>query len=667
MKWIAGAFGKRVVHEDWAATNHLRHIDPYLVWFDITDFGGAALPENCLLPIIEERRSAQPRFKTNARELQSLADFLGQEFGPQRGKVSRFEIAPGLVNDDVDEAPAKDPEWRQADPETRRGKGEKIVGFIDYGCAFAHHHFRVPGAGLSTRVVSIWDQGGAVVPPPPLAGKRSLQWRVPPDFYYGTETHRDVRWSLKADQLTLNEYIAQFETAGVVDEEACYRHSGYGPVLNRRATHGTFVMDVATGWPNPLRSLLPVGSARAVQHDADIVFVQLPRHVRGRQVGGLLRANVYDALRYIESCAAKDADIVVNLSYGGYAGPHDGTSVLECAIDEFLRKHRKGRNFDLVIPSGNSRERQLHAKKKLIPGERVAFHWNNLPDDPSDSFVEMWLPRCAGFWIRVTAPGGRKGVRTGWLPAGSAGSLLPDAEAQDPAQARPTAALVFAQRACQSSRGTMALLAVGPSRLGGRRPAAPYGRWTIEVHNRSSADATVHAWCELDNPAFGTEGQPRQAYFSDNGLIDKDGTLNGLAHGQEPIVVGSYAVGGQVAGYSGTGPGRDLPPHQRHAGPALGGLARRGPETLGPSDESEAMPGIAAAALLGSDTVRLSGTSVAAAAVTRQILDGNFQRQPQPQTRSVEGRSASGVVQPPKPKAAPGAHPDNDLLRPDRW
>lgn len=655
MKWIVGAYGKRIIRADWAA-GRLHHVDPYLVWFDITGFGGTSLLAGDRLPMIEERRGPVAQYATRLRSVDDLAAFLDTEFGPG-GDVERFEVAPGIVNDNAGpESPGLVDE-SVAGAVRPRGR-RRVVGFIDYGCAFAHRNFRRAGPGLQTRVMAIWDQAGAVVPPRPPAGLGPLQWRVPPDFGYGSETHRDSEWSTDPGCLPLNAYIKQFMRNGAFDEEACYRHSGYAPVVNSHASHGTHIMDVATGWPNPLRKLSSLPPGKDGRHDADIVFVQLPRQVRGRSVGGLLRAHVYDGLRYIESCAAKDANVVVNLSYGGYAGPHDGSSILEGAIDDFLRTHRTAsRRFDLVIPSGNARNRRLHARADLDAGKTATFKWNNLPDDSSDSFVEIWLPRQADFAIRITAPGGRPDDAP-WLTPGTAGSLLRPAGSSDGV---PLAALVFPTRACQSDAGTMALLATGPTRLGAGRPAAPYGCWTIEVQNRSGASATVHAWCELDSPAFGTEDLPRQAYFSQDSGVDRSGTLNGIAHGLEPIIVGGHALDGDVAGYSGTGPGRGAAPASRTRHVAGNGMSedRRGPEAVAPSDESALIPGLLAAAVIGTDTVRLNGTSVAAAVMTRRILDGH---QPRLKSPVAEAEAEESRRPAKRPVSGRDPHPDNDLL-----
>ncbi len=216
------------------------------------------------------------------------------------------------------------------------------------------------------------------------------------------------------------------------------------------------------------------------------------------------------------------------------------------------------------------------------------------------------------------------------------------------------AALVFPQQACQSPRGTMALLAVSRTRPWPGRVIAPYGAWRITVRNGSLTPARVHAWCERDIPAFGSEGQPRQSRFVDTPTshVERDGTLNSMAHGLVSVVVGGHVGGHHVAAYSGTGPGRELGPaaskaRERRAR-ARGQAARRGPELLAPSDESAAQPGLLAAALIGGDRVRLDGTSAAAALATRAIVDAGF---------TVPGRQRG-----PPAATKPEQHPDTDLL-----
>lgn len=592
LQWMpAGRPGGRL-GIDWSAAGQLDHVDPYFVWLSLTDLAGFAPPGSrvTLLPALQHDPSQSPAHRTHARQLDEACRLptLWQQAG------FRSELGLGITNGTPGQATA----WLRA-PRTpegfdRRQGSRPVLGIIDYGCAFAHPSIlrRDPdGRVLGTRLLALWNQGEMQASAAAANGRRPLRWReLGHPFSYGTEIHRHMPPQAGVDDLAPDDYIRQYLRDGrVVDDEACYRDSGYGSVMGRRATHGTHVMSVATGWPDPLARLQ--GREPAAPHDWDIVFVQLPRFINGRQVTGLLRANVYDALRYIHACAPRDRDIVVNLSYGGNAGAHDGRSVLEEAIDAFVHRKRGGRRFEVVIPAGNARDGRLHVRSTVQPGQVHGWTWRNLPEDPSDSFVELWLPDDPAVFVRLCPPAGGPSP---WLAPGQSQVLHRDGQ--------PVAALVAPKKACQSPEGRMVLLATRATRPGAG-PPAPYGGWCLEVFNGSHQPVEARAWCERDDPAFGSGGQPRQARFDASDAVSTDDTLNSIAHGRAPQVVGARWLRGNgdtpYSGRQGERPGH-------HA----------------PGDEHPSLPGLPAAGLLGSDTVRMNGTSVAAAAFTRRLIEG---------------------------------------------
>jgi hypothetical protein len=651
---------------NWLSEPFLDMADPYLLWLDVSGLSGTSLAvgRTPVIPTLRQLKDAELCFKTDAIRpiaLRHADDYPGNDSllaladPKHRGATERFEVAAGFISDGgTPGAPAARtlPLPKSPGRQNRRSRTadrlnpKPLIGFIDYGCAFAHRQFRRPSlAGFSTRVMAIWDQGHRTEQAAPMpAGMQALQWGFPTDFLYGAETHRDRSWG-HADTLPLDAYMRQFVHQGQLDEAAVYQHCRYPAIQNRRASHGTHVMDLATGWPSPLRNLS--GMADSQRHDSDIVFVQLPRMVNRREISGLLRGNIYDGMRYILSCALPKQDVVINLSYGGHAGPHDGSSVLEQAIDWQLKKARKKRqaNVSLVLPAGNSRLDRMHATAEVAGGEAVTFQWHNAPDDPSESFVEIWLPLAGDFTVKVTPPAGQQASAA--LTAGQAGTWVHDDNGV-------VAALVFAKAVCQSNSGRMVLLAVAKTRLSKQSASAPYGRWTVEVTAAAgTASAQVHAWCERDIASFGSPGVPRQGFFSPTrtSRVDTDGTLNSIAHGTEPVVVGGLVLGRGAAEYSSTGPGRGQAGPQRHRHPPSqpAGNAVRGPQLLAASDESAGAPGLMAAAIYGSDKLRLAGTSMSAAVVTRQIIE--------------TGRVPAGPIPRPHPPRIP-QHPDDDLANP---
>lgn len=661
MQWSDKAPSRLLGLPDWSTSGHLAHVDPYLTWLDVA---GAPLPEGVRWPCIERLGGSEAAYRTRWRATGDLKQMVRDVSQGGRGDVLRYEICADLRADLDAPAPLQAAMAAGDGSPQRRSRKSTVIGFIDFGLAFAHRQFHEPGR-RDSRVLAIWDQSPRAQPAPwpPPAGCAPLHWQRPPGFAYGFEAHRGIGGPAAA---SLSAYLRQFQHAAWTDEEGCYRYSGYPSLAGHAVTHGTFIADVATGHPDPLRHpglqgrhRLPALQTRLAipapaQHDADIVFVNLPPAHPGRPLGGPLRTHVLDGLRYIADLAADGARLVVNISYGGHAGPHDGSSILEQAIDDFVVRARQQRGFaqfDVVLASGNARGSRLHAQARVKPGETARFEWNNLPEDPTDSFAELWMSRSQDVSVRVTPPGGAP------CPAVRAGGLR--TLAQGPGT---VAAVVYPHRACQSDRpdAAMILLAVGPTAraaVPGRpsRAAAPYGRWVLEVANEGPDELRVDGWCEFDRPPFGSIASPRQSRFNDTAStrVDTDLTLNSMAHGRETWIVGACTQDGRaVAPYSSTGPGRGCAGRDRHPRAPGAQPALRGPDAVRPGDEGAALPGLPAAAVFSGETARLSGTSVAAAVLARERLDQP--RAPRPARDNTWGHAG-------RPRG-PGHHPDTDLL-----
>ena len=414
---------------------------------------------------------------------------------------------------------------------------------------------------------------------------------------YGAEWWRRVPPELPRPdgELGIDDYMQQFVRRGAIDEEACYAASGY---LSAQApvTHGTHVMDAATGRPDP--QCTP-GAPDTAPDEADIVFVQLPRFVDGRQVSDLLRTFVLDAVHYIFRNAEAKTPVTINLSYGAYAGAHDGSALLDEALDAVIAARRAaGGQTDIVIAGGNGADQAAHVQIDIAPHARESVVWHNPADNPTDQFAEFWFDAAADCNLRVTPPGAVPDP-AGWVGRGHWHEMAH--------LGSPQALLVFPLELGQSSGHRMALLAVSPTAAPRGRAAAPYGRWTVEIENRSGAAARVSAWAERDDPVFQSGSGPWQARFKGPHVACED-TLNSLAQGDLTITVGGFVQGS----------GRQPPYSAR--GPTTAGTKLR-PEWLAVCEESEALAGIAAAAVIGQERVRLPGTSVAAAVATRWVVD----------------------------------------------
>ena len=450
-----------------------------------------------------------------------------------------------------------------------------VIGLIDDFVAYAHPRFR--DAQGASRVRHVWSQDAAR-----LACTAAASWQPCADFPYGYELDT---------QACAQENVALQETY---------------PTVLRRWSHGTHVADLAAG-----------GNAVPDEQDLpDIVAVHLPRRGVADTSGSALKMQVLDALHYIVERAGPDAAVVVNLSYGTMAGPHDGQTILERAIDELVAL-RRGRLW-VVVPAGNSREARCHALVKLNTAKKTArLCWKLLPDDATPSWLEIWLPEGAAVEVNLRDPNGDclvVGVRCGMIGAPARGPL------------HAACGVVYFDRVADSpDNGTMVLVALAPTvSTDPSVPTAAAGVWTVELTNVGKSDpGEIHAWIERDDTPFGHPTRGRQSYFVDpkhgaagqrpgplgdgaQAYVKRAGAFNTIATGAETIVAGAYVgQSHEVARYSGGGPTRRA--------------ARRGPSLLALGDQSPTLHGLPAAGTGALDRVRMNGTSVAAPQVARQV------------------------------------------------
>ena len=270
--------------------------------------------------------------------------------------------------------------------------------------------------------------------------------------------------------------------------------------------------------------------------------------------GGSLGVHVLDGLHYIMARASSfpsrtiDADdgasagdngqerngqpiryddgnrVIVNISYGAVAGPHDGTSMLEQAMADLVRPPTSKGDWGMYarlwicVAAGNAHRSRNHARLALRPDESKSLAWRVPPDNPLQSFLEIWLPESDSrgdqlptqsldaLMVRVTPPGGvpAQSVRCGQL-------WVCQLDATNPVRA--VAAVVFARRVVQGQRGTMVLVAAAATRAliaAPDRRGAPHGQWLVELQ-RSEATAgdpasewIVDAWTERNDLIYGT-------------------------------------------------------------------------------------------------------------------------------------------------------------------
>jgi hypothetical protein len=435
-----------------------------------------------------------------------------------------------------------------------------------------------------------------------------------------------------------------------------------------------------------------------------LVLVQLPSATVADTSGGSLAVQVLDGLRYIVERATSipalrgdgspeeagnrkrfiDNQIVVNISYGALGGGHDGDSILENAIERMVQA--SGYQLWVVLAAGNAHRAEAHASVRLSAEGSGTFTWLVGPDNPLESYLEVWLPAtdeegaslAEGWWsaVKIDISG----------PDGSALPILRCGEAyvlSAPDGVSPRAAAIFCRRVAQSRHGTMFLLAVAPTRVSDssrtRRPVGLHGEWSVRVWRTDPASAStvvIHAWAERNDLVFGSSRAQQSRVYSDGpptdlpeavqkqraairnqlrwpqlrgvpNFVPPRPALSSLASiqtidpGSHPAVHSARTLGsivvvgasritdGEVSFSSSGGPSRCV--SQSAIVAALSGAPdgadghRIAPDVDAPGDVSPATAGIRTTGLAGAETTsRISGTSAAAAAVTRAVAATRF-------------------------------------------
>ena len=522
-----------------------------------------------------------------------------------------------------------------------------VMGIIDDGIRFAHERFR---NRCGSRVEYFWDQTTSQENTAAIEAALNDQQRV----LYGNEITRH----------NINQFIEEFsieksavaepregsagkkELLAAVDEAALYRKYFPRSYRENAITHGTHVLDIAAG-----------ASIEDDVTDRPIIAVQLPSRVTEDTSGTFLEHHLRAGIMYIVDKASALGDnvpIVINFSFGTFAGPHDGTSDLEKDIDSLLYRRK---NTHLVLPAGNSHLTQCHARFTADdePVNKV-LHWRIQPDDYTTSWLHIWVPeREEGKShvpeIVIVPPSATGSVETPYvLKQDQEGKTLrvTDGKGQIIAMVN--------QKTNAEWQRTQFCIAVHPTaRHDQNGTVAPAGLWKITLRNVSLVDdEVVDAWIERDDTAYGYRRRGRQSYFEDdnyqvyneNGflVVDDDdnkspvkrrGMLNALATGDRTLVVGAA---------HGSSDSSEFEPADYTA--MNGNEAKPLPHFLCVSDDSRIHAGTLAARALSGARVALTGTSVAAPQAARLLADEIIRRaveQPVGDQHGVASDKAEGI------------------------
>ncbi len=468
-------------------------------------------------------------------------------------------------------------------------KAEGLIAVIDFGCPFLNDRF---ADGLGTRLVGVWDQGqGPSRNHKDPARPAGWPWQKPSQFGNGRELGPTALNALRGFACKPN----------AAEETLIYRGLDYLIAYadpRRRvwyATHGGMVLDLVGGRHDPLNPQADADSAAR----AKLLFVDLPTLTAADSAGSSLGAHVLDGVRYAMAAADPEFPLVVVISYGNGAGPHDGSSLIERALDDLLRL-RGGDKLAIVLAAGNARADAGHVRRRVARERSAMLRLQVVESDTTDTFVEIWYPKQgSALELRVRSPGL---VWSPWIVQGQE-VLMRSTEAPD-----EFVALLRHDREVPNGSGAMALLALAPT----TQPAdvegalAEAGLWEVELRLSGSASEPVEmdAWIERDDPVRGSRTE--RTRFIDCDDSDAHNTLSGMATGALTYKAAGYnRETGQPTFYS------SLPAIDR-ADPLL---------VLVACEEDMLQPTVAAAATRSSDVFRMNGTSVAAPVLARRLYN----------------------------------------------
>jgi hypothetical protein len=499
--------------------------------------------------------------------------------GVERAEVAAC-VAPQARAAHFDEIPAAQngPNLEQI-AQKNGANSQTFLGIIDVGLPILRADWR-------SRLARVWDQ--SLIPP------RDASERVA-GFGYGRAFSPSA--------------MANVESPA--QAERWYAEHNF-PLSLRAFTHGAAVASVLASPERNSAFALPM------------LAVQIAQPVLAHSSRTMLSAQILDALVWMigEANLGNDTNkLVVNVSLGTQAGPHDGSSIFEHAVDALIEQFSENgeERLAIVFAAGNTYEARCHAELSVTPTQRATLNWLVPPDGVAPNFVELWFPPNTDHArVSLIAPDGRV---IGEIGFGDAGALTK--------AAGEVIAHVSAHQAGTSAGGhdAMALLALAPSYASGTA-----GKWKIHIESTQKI-SQIHAYVERANSMFDRAAphgrqsrfvdsqyeiagnQPGTLLDSPNATVKRMGTLSSFGSGAKSVVVGA-SVGATAAPihapYSSAGPRRG-----QSSGKYLQQDFR--PDVVAVGDESFAAPGLRVRGSQPLSVARMVGTSLAAPAVARAI------------------------------------------------
>jgi hypothetical protein len=385
-------------------------------------------------------------------------------------------------------------------------------------------------------------------------------------------------------------------------------------------THGTQVSDIAGG-ADPADTSDPLLVC-------PMLAVQLPPQAVEDTSGSKLQPYVVRAVRWIIDQAntltvdGQHRPLIVNLSLGVLAGSKDGTSLIErqLAAEVLRREMRTGMPMRIVFAFGNDNLTRQTGYMELKPSKPQDVTLRVQSEDYTPSFVELRGERPEDLLLQLDCLGSDP-LALGTIQAGKSVSLA----AKNGADVARVYSIAPQPLDGGSETSAYYVLAIAPTAsFEGGKPIAPSGAWKITLGSKGSKQ-DVRIEVQRDDRPLGFQALARQSYLDDHALWDwkepKKTPYTPPANG--PVT----SRGTHSAWLSGT-----MPEQMYCVGAALGdtGFAapysatgapyvRKEPSLSAIGDSSWTLRGVMASGTLSGTTSVMSGTSVAAPQITREL------------------------------------------------
>jgi subtilisin family serine protease len=342
---------------------------------------------------------------------------------------------------------------------SRKGDGV-VIGIIDSGIDWRHGSF-VKEDGTS-RILAIWDQ---MLP-----------------FQAGdTRGPNNVGVVYVRDQIT--QALQGNGTVRTRDVNARNETNG----------HGTHVAGIAAGSGRPPTCCHVTQTYVGVAPNAELIVVRYD-HSHSDEIGENQR--LLQALEYIFGFLDSiDKPKVINISQGDNLGPHDGTSLVERAIDadvelgDFLGPRR------IVVKSAGNEGVALRHVQGSVPGlDNIDIEFKVPEGLESEAVLDLWYERAGTLNLTVTAPGG---TNSGTVNHGTDSSFIANPAAV--ANRRSRVEIDATINGEHNRENNFRITIHDPA-----RGTLPNGDWMLNLANPNFGDVAFHCWIErgTNTPRF---------------------------------------------------------------------------------------------------------------------------------------------------------------------